>query len=106
MVNYCVEEFKSKWKKDLAGNKRALGRLKVACEKAKRILSYATEAPIELEYLSEGIDFSMNITRAKFEELNMDLFTECIEQVETCLEDADMNTHLYLQRRPKFCNNH
>lgn len=91
MVNYCVEEFKKKWNKDLTGNERALGRLKVACEKAKRILSYATEAFIELEYFVEGIDFSMKITRAKFEELNMSLFKECMKQVETCLADSNMN---------------
>nr|KAJ0193067.1 hypothetical protein LSAT_V11C800430410 [Lactuca sativa] len=64
MVNYCVDDFNKKWNKDLRGNQRALGRLKVACEKAKRILSYATEAPIELDVLSK---------------------------VEACLEDADMN---------------
>nr|GEY02808.1 heat shock 70 kDa protein [Tanacetum cinerariifolium] len=61
------EDFKKKWKNDVTGNERAMGRLKVACEKAKRSLSYATQASIELEVLYEGIDFSMNLTRAKFE---------------------------------------
>ncbi|KAL7589238.1 hypothetical protein Lser_V15G39485 [Lactuca serriola] len=90
MVNYCVEDFKKKWNKDLTGNERALGRLKVACEKAKRILSYDTQTSVELEVLLDGIDFSMKITRAKFEELNMSFFTKCIKQLEACLADANM----------------
>ncbi|CAI9298746.1 unnamed protein product [Lactuca saligna] len=90
MVNYCVDDFKKKWNKDLTGNERALGRLKVACEKAKRILSYDTQTSVELEVLLDGIDFSMKITRAKFEELNMSFFTKCIKQLESCLADANM----------------
>ncbi|CAH1432931.1 unnamed protein product [Lactuca virosa] len=90
MVNYCVEDFKNKWNKDLRGNQRALGRLKVACEKAKRILSYDTQVSIELEVLLDGIDFSLKITRAKFEELNKSFFEDCIKQLETCLVDANM----------------
>ncbi|XP_023769010.1 heat shock cognate 70 kDa protein isoform X2 [Lactuca sativa] len=90
IVNYCVEDFKKKWNKDLTGNERALGRLKVACEKAKRILSYDTQTSVELEVLLDGIDFSMKITRAKFEELNMSFFTKCIKQLESCLADANM----------------
>lgn len=90
MVSYCVEDFKKKWNKDLIGNERAMGRLKVACEKAKRIISYATHASIELEVLHEGIDYSMKFSRAKFEELNMRFFTECLKNMETCLTDAQM----------------
>ncbi|GKD70296.1 putative heat shock protein 70 family protein, partial [Tanacetum coccineum] len=90
LVKYCAEDFKKKWKKDVTGNERAMGRLKVACEKAKRSLSYATQASIELEVLYEGIDFSMNLTRAKFEELNMNFFTECIKKVRNCLADAEV----------------
>ncbi|GJX03230.1 putative heat shock protein 70 family protein [Tanacetum coccineum] len=88
LVGYCVEDFKKKWNKDLTGNERAMGRLKVACERAKRIVSYATQAAIDLDMLHEGIDFSMNLTRAKFDELNMNFFTKCIEKLETCLTDA------------------
>nr|XP_043637599.1 heat shock cognate 70 kDa protein-like [Erigeron canadensis] len=90
MVNHCVYEFNRKWKKDLSGNQRALGRLRSACEKAKRILSSTTQTSIELDCLHEGIDFSMRFTRAKFEELNMSLFDECIKTLETCLSDAKM----------------
>ncbi|KAL7590608.1 hypothetical protein Lser_V15G39483 [Lactuca serriola] len=90
IVNYCVDDFKKKWNKDLSGNQRALGRLKVACEKAKRILSYDTQVSVELDVLLDGIDFSLKITRAKFEELNKSFFEECIKQLETCLVDANM----------------
>ncbi|GKA37537.1 putative heat shock protein 70 family protein [Tanacetum coccineum] len=88
MVLHCVQEFKRRWNKDLTGNQRALGRLRFACEKAKRILSSTTRTSIELDGLHEGIDFLIKISRAKFEELNMDSFNTCIETVETCLNDA------------------
>ncbi|KAI3804648.1 hypothetical protein L1987_26349 [Smallanthus sonchifolius] len=88
MVNHCVKVFKRRSNKDLTGNLKALGRLRVACEKAKRILSSTTETSIDIDFLHEGIDFSLKFTRAKFEELNMDLFNKCIQIVETCLNDA------------------
>ncbi|MFS8013985.1 putative Heat shock protein 70 family [Helianthus anomalus] len=75
MVDHCVREFKRGWK-DLHGNQRALGRLRFACEKAKRILSCATQTSIELDCLHEGIYFSMKFTRAKFEELNIGSFNK------------------------------
>ncbi|KAK9050187.1 hypothetical protein SSX86_010385 [Deinandra increscens subsp. villosa] len=90
MVDHCVREFKRRWNKDLTGNQRALGRLRFACEKAKRILSCTTQTSIELDCLHEGIDFSLKFTRAKFEDLNMDSFNSCIETLETCLSDAKM----------------
>ncbi|KAL7585337.1 hypothetical protein Lser_V15G42838 [Lactuca serriola] len=68
----------------------AKGRLRFACEKAKRILSCSTQTSIDLDCLHEGIDFSMKFSRAKFEELNMCFFSKCIETVETCLSDAKM----------------
>ncbi|GJS71539.1 putative heat shock protein 70 family protein [Tanacetum coccineum] len=73
MMDHCVREFKRKWKKDLTGNKRAMGRLRFACENGKRILSSATQTSLELDGLHAGVDFSMRFTRAKFEELNMSL---------------------------------
>ncbi|GJW56763.1 putative heat shock protein 70 family protein [Tanacetum coccineum] len=90
MVNHCVREFKRKWNKDLTGNQRALGRLRFACEKVKRILSCSTHTSVELDCLHEGIDFSLRFTRAKFEELNMDSFDKCIKTVKSCLSDANM----------------
>ncbi|KAG6620556.1 hypothetical protein I3842_Q061400 [Carya illinoinensis] len=91
MVNHFVEIFKRWHKKDISGNARALRRLRTACERAKRVLSSAIETTIEVDSLYEGIDFSSNITRAKFAELNMDLFRNSIELVENCLTDAKMD---------------
>ncbi|GKE99640.1 heat shock cognate 70 kDa protein-like protein, partial [Tanacetum coccineum] len=76
MVNYCVHEFRKKENKDARKNARAMMRLKVAREKAKRDLSSTTITSIEIDSLNEGIDFSMKITRAKFEELNTDFFNK------------------------------
>ncbi|GJX11249.1 putative heat shock protein 70 family protein [Tanacetum coccineum] len=90
MVDHCLKEFKRKWNKDLTGNQRAIGRLRFACEKAKRILTSTTQTSIELDCLHEGIDFSMRFTRAKFEELNMTLFDKCIKTLEECLKNAKM----------------
>ncbi|KAL8252617.1 hypothetical protein R6Q59_036310 [Mikania micrantha] len=88
MVDHCVLEFKRRWNKDLTGNQRALGRLRFACEKAKRILSCTTQTSIELDCLHEGIDFSLKFTRAKFDDLNTGSFNKCIETLDTCLSDA------------------
>ncbi|XP_057807634.1 heat shock cognate 70 kDa protein-like [Salvia miltiorrhiza] len=90
MVNHFVKEFKRKKNMDISGNPRAIRRLRTACERAKRILSSTFETNIEIESLFEGIDSISTITRAKFEELNMDLFNTCIEQVKMCLQDAKM----------------
>ncbi|KAI5072514.1 hypothetical protein GOP47_0012620 [Adiantum capillus-veneris] len=91
MVNHFVQDFKRKYKKDITGNVRALRRLRTACERAKRALSSATQTTIEIDSLYEGIDFYSTITRARFEELNMDLFRKCMEPVEKCLTDAKMD---------------
>ncbi|KAI8570388.1 hypothetical protein RHMOL_Rhmol01G0030000 [Rhododendron molle] len=88
MVNHFVAEFQRKHKKDMSGNARALMRLRNACERAKRTLSSATQTTMELDSLYEGIDFYPTITRARFEELNMDLFRKCMEPVERCLHDG------------------
>jgi len=88
MVEYLKGEFKKKHKKDLGESARAVRRLRTACERAKRNLSSATQTSIEIDSLFEGIDFATTITRAKFEELNMDLFTNCLEPVDKVLKDA------------------
>ncbi|KAH9603867.1 hypothetical protein KSS87_013203 [Heliosperma pusillum] len=90
LVNHFVAEFKSKHNKDISDNPRALGRLRVACERAKRTLSSSTETNVEIDCLYEGIDFSSVISRAKFEKLNMDLFKNFLKPVECCLGDAKM----------------
>lgn len=91
MVNHFVQEFKRKYKKDISGNARPLRRLRTACERAKRTLSSTAQTTIEIDSLYEGIDFYSTITRARFEELNMDLFRKCMEPVEKCLRDAKMD---------------
>jgi L1 cell adhesion molecule like protein len=91
MVNHFVQEFKRKHKKDISENKRALRRLRTACERAKRTLSSSTQASIEIDSLFEGIDFYTSITRARFEELNADLFRSTLEPVEKSLRDAKMD---------------
>jgi heat shock protein 1/8 len=91
MVNHFVQEFKRKHKKELTTNKRALRRLRTACERAKRTLSSSTQASIEIDSLFEGIDFYTSITRARFEELNADLFRSTLDPVEKSLRDAKMD---------------
>ncbi|MBN3274812.1 HSP70 protein, partial [Polyodon spathula] len=91
MVNHFIEEFKRKYKKDLGQNKRAVRRLRTACERAKRTLSSSTQASIEIDSLYEGIDFYTSITRARFEEMNSDLFRGTLEPVEKALRDAKMD---------------
>merc|ERR1712177_203344 len=91
MVDHFVNEFKRKHKKDLAGNKRALRRLRTACERAKRTLSASAQASIEIDSLFEGIDFYTSITRARFEELCSDLFKGTLDPVEKALRDAKLD---------------
>jgi L1 cell adhesion molecule like protein len=90
LVDFCMAEFKKKTGIDISKNPRALRRLRTQCEKAKRILSSAHQAPIECETLAEGEDFNTNISRAKFEELCMDLFRKCMPPVENVLKDAQL----------------
>lgn len=88
MVTHFMTEFKRKYKKDISGNARSLRRLRTACERAKRTLSSATQTTIEIDSLFEGIDFYSSITRAKFEELCMDLFKGTLDPVEKVLRDS------------------
>jgi L1 cell adhesion molecule like protein len=91
LVNHFVQEFKRKNKKDISGSARALRRLRTACERAKRTLSSTAQTSLEIDSLFEGIDFYGSITRARFEELNMDMFRRCMDPVEKCLRDAKMD---------------
>merc|ERR1712145_4949 len=91
MVDHFVNEFKRKHKKDLSGNKRALRRLRTACERAKRTLSASAQANIEIDSLFEGIDFYTSITKARFEELCADLFRGTLEPVEKALRDSKLD---------------
>jgi len=90
MVDHFVQEFKRKFKKDITDNKRALRRLRTACERAKRTLSSSTQASIEIDSLYEGVDFYTSLTRARFEELCADLFRDTLQPVEKSLKDSKM----------------
>lgn len=91
LVNHFVEEFKRKNKKDITTNARALRRLRTACERAKRTLSSATQASVEIDSLFDGMDFYTSISRARFEELCMDLFRSTIDPVEKVLRDSKID---------------
>jgi heat shock protein 1/8 len=88
LVDFCMNDFKKKTGIDISKNNRALRRLRTQCEKAKRILSSAHQAPIECETLADGEDYNTQISRAKFEELCIDLFRKCMPPVENVLKDA------------------
>ncbi|KAL6218945.1 hypothetical protein ACLB2K_012152 [Fragaria x ananassa] len=94
MVSHVLQEFKKKHNKDIRHDPIAMRKLRTSCERAKRILSSIVETTIEIDSLFEGIDFHSEITRAKFEELNMDLFEKCMETVEKCVTDAKLDRNI------------
>merc|ERR1712202_59823 len=91
LVDHFIKEFKRKHKKDITSNKRALRRLRTACERAKRTISSSAQASIEIDSLYEGVDFYTSITRARFEELCGDLFRATLDPVEQALKGAKMD---------------
>jgi heat shock protein 5 len=88
VIDYFVKLYKKKTGTDVTGNNRALGKLKREVEKAKRTLSSQQSTRLEIESFEGGNDFSETLTRAKFEELNMDLFRKTLKPVEQVLKDA------------------
>jgi heat shock protein 5 len=90
VIEYFVKVFKKKTGKDLRTDARAVQKLRREVEKAKRALSTAHSTKVEVEALFEGEDFSETLSRAKFEELNMDLFRSTLKPVKKVLEDGDM----------------
>ena len=90
MVAHFAKTIKHKYGRDVLQSPRALARLRAACESAKRQLSAAPEARVEVEGLFEGVDFSERMGRAKFEELNNDLFKGTLQPVRAVLADADL----------------
>lgn len=87
LVNFLVDFFQRKHNKDITENVKSLRRLRLACEKAKRILSSTSQTTIELDSLCGGIDLHVTVSRALFEKLNKD-FKKCMEIVEKCLVEA------------------
>merc|ERR1712038_752118 len=90
VMDYFMKLYKKKTGKDVRKDNRTVQKLRREVEKAKRALSSAHQAKIEIESFFEGEDFSETLTRAKFEELNMDLFRSCMEPVKKVLEDGDL----------------
>lgn len=91
LIEHFSAEFQRKHRKSLAGNQRALRRLRTAAERAKRTLSHATRAQISVDALHEGLDFDTALTRARFEDLCGDQFRRCFQPVERVLRDAGMS---------------
>ena len=91
VVDFCAAEFKKKSKLDISSNSKALRRLRTACEKAKRTLSSATQATVEIDSLADGNDFTTTLTRAKFESLCEPFFRRCIAPLDGLLKDAKMS---------------
>ncbi|MFP3031081.1 MAG: molecular chaperone DnaK, partial [Wolbachia sp.] len=94
LVNHLADEFKRKSNKDIQNNPKALRRLRIAAERAKRTLSSSTEANIEVNTLCDGVDFYTKVSRAKFEELCADLFRSTLQQIEKALNDARLDKSL------------
>ena len=88
LVQHFIKEFKRKHKKDMSDSPRAVKRLKIACERLKRTLSNSTQGQLELESFYEGIDFFSSMTRARFEEINIDLFRKTLDYVEKVMRDS------------------
>jgi len=91
MVDYFLQDFKRRHRKDMSENQRSLRRLRTACERAKRTLSSSTQAHIEIDSLYDGVDFNSTITRARFEDLCMDYFKKCMDPCEKVLRDAKIS---------------
>ena len=88
LVNYCAKKFKENTGIDISGNQKAKRRLKLECEKAKRNLSTAIEAHIEIENLANEESLSITVSRSDFENMCQDLFNKCIEPLKKSLSDA------------------
>lgn len=90
MINHFAKTYNKKNNVDITKDQKAMGKLKREAEKAKRTLSSQMSTRIEIEAFFEGNDFSETLTRAKFEELNVDLFKKTLKPVEQVLKDADV----------------
>ena len=91
LVEYCAGELRRTTSIDIKSNAKALRRVRASCEKAKRALSAATQATVDIDALMEGEDLNVVITRSKFEDLCMDLFKKCMPPLENVIKDAKMS---------------
>ncbi|KAH8038651.1 hypothetical protein HPB51_002795 [Rhipicephalus microplus] len=91
LVDFFIGEIKRKFNTDISDKARAVRRLRTAAERAKRILSSTAETSIEIDALFEGTDFYTKITRARFEELCLDLFKSTLGPIQRALDDSKMD---------------
>jgi L1 cell adhesion molecule like protein len=91
IVEWLCEDIQKRMKKDVRENARALKRLNIAAEKAKKTLSASTTTSIEVESLLDGVDYNTTLTRAKFEQLADKVFTRTLEPLDRLLKDAKMS---------------
>ena len=91
LVSYCCNEFKKKHNLDISTSAKVLRRLRTVCERAKRTLSSATQATIEVDSLFEGHDFQTTLTRAKFESMCESFFRRTIAPLDGLIRDAKMD---------------
>jgi heat shock protein 5 len=90
VMEFFLKQFKKKTGKDASNDKKAIQKLRLEVEKAKKLLSSQTQTKIEIESYFSGVDFSETLTRAKFEELNIDLFRKTLDPVKKVLDDAKL----------------
>eukprot|EP00245_Coleochaete_scutata_P006766 TRINITY_DN21547_c0_g1_i1.p1 TRINITY_DN21547_c0_g1~~TRINITY_DN21547_c0_g1_i1.p1 ORF type:complete len:663 (-),score=230.41 TRINITY_DN21547_c0_g1_i1:503-2491(-) len=90
IMEYFIKLIKKKYNKDISKDNRAIGKLRREAEKAKRALSNQHQVRVEIESLVDGTDFSEPLTRARFEELNQDLFRKTMGPVKKAMEDAKL----------------
>ena len=90
IVDYLCDEIKKKFKIDVRENARALKRLNIAAEKAKKNLSASSTTSIEVDSLMDGVDYNTNLSRAKFESLADKVFQRTLQPIDQLLKDAKM----------------
>ncbi|XP_002735722.1 endoplasmic reticulum chaperone BiP-like [Saccoglossus kowalevskii] len=93
VMEHFIKLYKKKKGKDVRKDNRAVQKLRREVEKAKRALSSGHQARVEIESFFDGEDFSETLTRAKFEELNMDLFRSTMKPVQKVIDDSDLQKH-------------
>uniref|UniRef100_J3L0X4 Uncharacterized protein n=1 Tax=Oryza brachyantha TaxID=4533 RepID=J3L0X4_ORYBR len=91
VMDHFIKLIKRKHGRDIAGDSRALGKLRRECERAKRALSNQHQVRVEIESLFDGVDFSEPLSRARFEELNNDLFRKTMVPVKKAMADARLS---------------
>lgn len=90
VMKYFIKKFKKDHGKDISKDKKAMQKLRREVERVKRSLSSQHQARLEIESLIDGLDFSETLTRARFEELNLDLFKKTLTPVKKVLDDGGL----------------